>query len=460
MASVSPLLTRIKSDFEQLVSTSLIEAVCRAAGHRWRRRKLDPVATIHLFVLQMLHCNSAIRHLRHLAKLPINAAAYCKARMRLPLVVLSELLTRSSATLREALTREAGKQRTCWHGHRTLLADGTATIAPDTKALRKVFPQPPNQAKGCAFPAPRVLGLLDAITGLVVEFIAFSLFVNDHSRIWQLHPLLAAGDLLVGDCGFCSFSQVALLWERRVLALFRKPRCQIVSFRPHRKAFEEHRGRKARSRHKGRPRSRYVRRLGKQDQLVRWIKPAFRAPGWLSRRQFETLPKELEVRELRYRIVERGRRTREVTLVTTLLDPKVYSKEALAELYGLRWRIETHWHQLKTLLGMEKLKCQSEAGVRKELVMYALVYNLIHALMMRAAMRQGVSVEQISFMDALRWLISAAPGEELADLLVNPQRPERYEPRVLKGSRRSYAKMHWPRQQLRRWIGRNSPRLK
>jgi len=459
MASVSPLLARIKSDFQQYLSHSLIEAVCRGAGHRWRRRKLDPVATIHLFVLQMLHCNSAIRHLRHLAKLPINAAAYCKARMRLPLAVLQELLTRSSATLGEALTKEAGRDRTCWHGHRTLLTDGTATIAPDTKALRKVFPQQATQAKGCAYPAPRVLGLFDAITGLVVQFMAFSLLVNEHSRIWQLHPLLAAGDLLVGDCGFCSFAHVALLWERKVLALFRKPKSQIVSFRAHRKAFEQRRGPRTRARQKGRPRSKFVRRLGKHDQLVRWIRPNYRI-GWLSRKQFERLPKELLVRELRYRIVEKGRRTREVTIVTTLLDANLYPKEEVAKLYGMRWRIETHWHQLKTLLGMEKLKCQTEAGIRKELLMYALVYNLIHALMMRAAIRQGVSVERISFMDALRWLVSAAPGEELPDLQVNPQRPERYEPRVLKGSRRSYAKMHWPRQQLRRWIGRNSPKLK
>jgi hypothetical protein len=459
MASVSLVLARIKSDFAQFLPQSLIEEVCRGAGHGWRRRKFDPAATIHLFILQMLHCNSAIRHLRHLAKLPINAAAYCKARMRLPLVVLQELLARSSATLREALTREAGEAHTRWYGHRTLLADGSATIAPDTKALRKIFPQHPTQAKGCAYPAPRVLGLFDAITGLVFEFIAFSLFVNEHSRVWQMHPLLAKGDLLVGDCGFCSFAQVALLWGRGVLALFRKPKSQIVNFRAHRKAFEQHTGSKIRSSHKGRPRSRYVRRLGKHDQLVRWIRPNYRA-GWLSRQQFETLPKELEVRELRYRIVEKGRRTREVTIVTTLLDPKVYPKEAVAKLYGLRWRIETHWHQLKTLLGMEKLKCQTEAGIRKELVMYALVYNLIHALMMRASIRQGVNVERISFIDALRWLISAAPGEELAELLVNPKRPERYEPRVLKGSRRSYAKMHWPRQQLRRWIGCNSPKLK
>src|SRR6266513_1573275 len=103
MASVSPLLARIKSDFQQYLPQSLIETLCRAAGHRWRRRKLDPETTIHFFVLQVLHCNTAIRHLRHLAKFPINAAAYCKARMRLPLVVLQELLIRSATTLRNAL---------------------------------------------------------------------------------------------------------------------------------------------------------------------------------------------------------------------------------------------------------------------------------------------------------------------------------------------------------------------
>ncbi len=99
---------------------------------------------------------------------------------------------------------------------------------------------------------------------------------------------------------------------------------------------------------------------------------------------------------------------------------------------------------------MEKLKCQSEAGILKELVMYALVYNLIHALMMRAAIRQGVEVERISFIDALRWLICATPGEELADLLINPTRPGRYEPRLVKGARRSYGKMRFPRQRMRR----------
>ena len=85
MASVSRALARIKSDLGAYLPESSVEEACRGAGHKWRERKLGPVATLHLFVLQVLHVNTAIRHLRHLARHPVNAAAYCKARMRLPL---------------------------------------------------------------------------------------------------------------------------------------------------------------------------------------------------------------------------------------------------------------------------------------------------------------------------------------------------------------------------------------
>src|SRR2546428_14010620 len=84
MASVARALSRIKSDLEPYLPEESVEDACRAAGHTWRERKLGPVATLHLFVLQVLHFNTAIRHLRHLDKGPANAAAYRKAPMRPP----------------------------------------------------------------------------------------------------------------------------------------------------------------------------------------------------------------------------------------------------------------------------------------------------------------------------------------------------------------------------------------
>jgi hypothetical protein len=273
MASVAGALRRIKQDLEPHLSESMIEAACRDAGHRWRQRKLGPVMTIHLFVLQVLHGNTAIRHLRHLIAAPLCAAAYCKARMRLPTSVLEQLVCQSAQALRDAPGGQAGDDVTRWRGHRTWLTDATGTIAPDLSRLRKVFGQPPGQNVGCGFPVPKVLGLFDALSGLLVRTVTFSLFVHEKSKAWLLHPLLATGDLLVGDRGFCSYAHLALLAERGVAALFRLHQGQIVSFRPHRKHYDRTRGVKSRYAQKGRPRSRFVRRLGKHDQLVSWSPP-------------------------------------------------------------------------------------------------------------------------------------------------------------------------------------------
>jgi hypothetical protein len=466
MASVAAALQRIKQDLHDHLSPRMIESACRRAGHRWRERKLGPVETIRLFVLQVLHCNTAIRHLRHLIKSPLNAAAYCRARMRLPLVVLQQLLRESSAALRQELAHErinrlgnhrdddqngAKEDPTCWRGHTTYLTDGSASITPDTPPLRKAFGQPSGRDPGCGLPVPKVLGLFDALTGLIVEVMAFALFVHEHSKVWLLHPLLQAGDLLVGDRGLCSYAHLALLAERGVLALFRLHQGQIVDFRPHRKAYDRRRGPRARAAQKGRPRSRFVRRLGKHDQVVAWLKPKWNdgPRSWMSRKQFDTLPEELLVREVRYRVPHKGYRTREVTVVTTLLDETLYPKEAIAELYGIRWRVETHWRELKTTLKMRRLKCRTEAGIKKELAVYALAYNLVHAVMVRAAARQRTTPDRISFSDALRWLLSAAPGEALADLVINPLRPGRFEPRVIKDYFDTYPRMTRPRRQFR-----------
>jgi hypothetical protein len=68
MVSVPRALGRIKDDLEPYLPERSVEEACREAGHRWRERKLGPAATLHLFVLQVLHFNTAIRHLRHLAR--------------------------------------------------------------------------------------------------------------------------------------------------------------------------------------------------------------------------------------------------------------------------------------------------------------------------------------------------------------------------------------------------------
>ena len=75
-----------------------------------------------------------------------------------------------------------------------------------------------------------------------------------------------------------------------------------------------------------------------------------------------------------------------------------------------------------------------------------------------AARRSDVAAEQvapgrISFLDALRWLREADPGEALPDLLVNPLRPGRSQPRVIKDRNDSYPRMTRPRAFLKQHPG-------
>lgn len=456
MASIASALQRLKEDLQPFLPEQEIRAACQEAGYTWRERKCGAVTTVHLFLLQILCFNTAMTHLRLLAKAAIAAPAYCRARMRLPLEVLQKLLRRSAATM----LATTSSQR--WCGLRPLLVDGSSTIAPDWANTQRAFGQPGQQKPGCGFPIPKVLGLFDAATGLILELLAFPLRTHEQSKVWKLHPLLGPGDLLVGDRGLCSFAHLAMLAARGVTGLFRMHQRQIVAFRPHRKARgqakrsgqRQRKGQaKRRRRNKGvpgrQPSSQFVKRLGQYDQIVQWRKPA-RRPKWMTVEQYASLPATLPVRELRYRLLRKGQRTLCVTLATTLLDAFRYPKEKIIELYKVRWTVETHFAELKTTLQMRRVKSQTAEGVRKELAVYALVYNLVHVVMLAAACRQGVAVDRISFVDTIRWLLSALPGEEMPSLIVNPRRPDRHEPRVIKDLQDTYRKMTQPRQQLRK----------
>jgi hypothetical protein len=169
----------------------------------------------------------------------------------------------------------------------------------------------------------------------------------------------------------------------------------------------------------------------------------------MSAEQYAFLPEELLVRELRYRVDCPGFRTHEITLVTTLLDAELYPADELATMYHRRWTIETNFRHLKITMKMDVLKCRTVDGVLKELAVFVLIYNLVRLVMLEASRRQEVEVDRISFIDALRWLMSARPGDDLCNLVVNPYRPNRYEPRVRKRRPKQYRLMNQPRRELK-----------
>lgn len=436
--SIPQVVGQLKADVGKALAAETITKICSYLGYTWRERMLDPVTTVHVFLLQIFHGNTACTALARLSGIPFTAMAYCAARARLPLALFEDLLERVCDALFPEV-QETGR----WRGHRTWTLDGSSFSMPDTPELQARFGQPSAQAKGCGFPVAHLLALFHSGTGLLLRVVASPLRTHDMRHAALMHPELDEGDILLGDRGFASFAHLALLFLRKMHAVFRCHQKQIVSFRVGRKHTRQ------RKSTKGLPRSRYVRRLGRRDQVVEYSKPTTK-PAWMEDDAWARLPGTLLVRELRFFTPQRGHRTRVITLVTTLLDPEAYPAAALAELYLSRWQIEVNFRHLKTTMGMEVLHCKTVAGVLKELHMFAIAYNLVRLVMLEASRRQKVPLDRISFIDALRWLRDAQADSVLTPLVVNPARPNRLEPRVLKRRMKEYTLMKKPRKALRK----------
>ena len=101
---------------------------------------------------------------------------------------------------------------------------------------------------------------------------------------------------------------------------------------------------------------------------------------------------------------------------------------------------------------MDVLKCTTVAGVLKELNVFALIYNLVRQVMLIAAEQQQVDFRRISFIDALRSLTRTGELAQTITLLTNPERPGRFEPRVVKRRPKKYALLTKPRKTMRQLL--------
>ena len=404
-ASVHGAITRLtRFSPDHLVLESSFTQLCADGGYLWRDRLLGPLVTLRLFLLQILHGNTAITHLRHLSGIGFAAASYCEARMRLPLAALQSLL---EATVESAGQLMLADGLLCG---RMVFVDGSSFSMPDTKPLRDHFGLQRSQKPGVGYPVGKIMGLLDAATGLFIKVIAYSLFTHDMRGVIGVHSWLKKGDILVGDRAFCSFAHFCLLTQSGILGCFRL----------------------------------HQRRKTDRMGIVRWAKPA-ECPAWMSAEQFDSLPPWIDVRLVKHRIDQAGFRTQLMFVATTLIGPR-WSDQDVANIYRRRWEIETCFNHLKTTMKMNVLKCQSVEGVMKELCIYLLVYNLVRIQMLRWAMALAVDVRRVSFIDVWRGLAVWAIGLNGIDqVIVNPLRPGRSGPRVVRRRPKKYTLLTKPR---------------
>jgi hypothetical protein len=221
--------------------------------------------------------------------------AYCQARQRLPEGVLRRLARTKGGQLEEQSPR-------AWHwfGLRVKIGDGTTVSGPDTGANQKAYPQPRTQKRGLGFPILRLVVIFSLSVGTVLDA-AFNPYVGKETgetgMLRTLMYSLKRGDVLLGDRYFANYWIIALARLLGIEVVLRQHQLRKVDFR------------------KGR-------RLGKNDHLITWTKP--QRPRWMSKRFFESLPATLTLREVRVRIPKGKNRTRELVVVTTLLDAGRY----------------------------------------------------------------------------------------------------------------------------------------
>lgn len=404
----------------------------------YRERLYSPTVTLSMFMRQTLEadgsCQRAVdgwaaqRAADGLPACSVRTGAYCKARQRLPVEMVSGL-TRETGRL----LNQKAKRQWQWRGRSVKLVDGTGLSMPDTPENQAVYPQPSTQAPGVGFPLARVVAVICLSTGAVQDVAMGPHQGKGSGELGLVRQVLQAfgpGDIMLADALYCNYFLIASLISAQVDVLFKQNGARITDFR---------RGQS----------------LGTRDHIVRWPKPAQR-PEWMTPEQYLQFPDEIELREVKV-----GGQI----LVTTLRDHRRVSKDDLSQLYEQRWNAELDLRNLKTTMGMDVLDCQTPEMNNKQLWVYLLAYNVIRLLMAQSACMANVDPRNLSFKHTvqlwtqwdMRGMSSRKKRQQLFALIAQclvGNRPGRVEPRVRKRRPKPYPLLTVPRAQARQHVQR------
>jgi len=405
-------------------------------GNFSRVRCFDFATTVQGFLWQILQgqasCRQVVQQVQATraaasAQIPDSGtAAYCQARAKLPMKRLHQI--------NEALQQKISglvRPQDLWFGREVKLLDCTSVSMEDTPANAQVYTYANGQKPGCGFPLVYLAGIFSLSSGAWLGYAASP--ENRHDLTLSVDLVrkhIQPGDILVADRAYCAYWMLALTKVLGGDVLVRLRQTRVTDLGPRQK-----------------------------EKVISWEKPSRGAGCPLSAEEYAALPQKLTVRIVRRKLEAKGQRTREVILATTLCE-KAISGEELGALYLRRWKVELHFDDLKTTLGMDHLKTKSPAMVERALAVYHCAHNLVRALMLEASVRAEVPLGRLSFKGSSGALLKAINGpkgpirktpgrweillEMAADDLL-PVRPNRREPRAIKRRPKNYQRLTAPR---------------
>jgi hypothetical protein len=436
--------------FTDILSSDCFSQALLTTGFCWNDRIFTPLVTLWVFLGQVLSadhsCRAAVARLiahrvsQGLRPCSSETGAYCQARKRLP-----ERFFSAVACLVGRKLDAKADAHWLWKGRRVYLFDGSTVSMPDTAENRKEYPLTYNQKPGTGFPVARIGAIISLSCGAILRLGICRYAGKGQSELGMLRKLWGVfrhGDVLVADRLMCAWTEMVMLQQRGVDCIFRLTSHRTADFR---------RGM----------------RLGKDDHIVKWMKPT--KPRSIDRNTYDALPEFLLVRECRIHIERPGFRVRCLVIATTLLNADEYTKDDLASAYRGRWNEELDLRSIKITMQMDLLRCKTPELVRKEIWTHVLAYNLIRTIMAQTASHEGIAPRSISFkatlqvLDAFQPVISqqAHRGVDHLKSLYQQMlraigqhrvadRPDRFEPRMTKRRPKNYDRLTRPRREIKR----------
>jgi len=419
---------------------SIMEA-CKSTGYTYRERKITPIVTVLHMIMAAIWPEDSFNASwqviwANLASCFPSIAGQCpartnvaRARARLPVKLWRKLFDWVSLQ-----SQRLSEQYDKWKGHRVVLADGTCVSMSDKPELFKAFGTNDGYHGKGKYPLARLVTLCLANTMTVINYALGRYNQAESTMLFSILDSLRKGDLLVADRHFAAAHFYWYYQQRAVEFLTRAHQCLKIS------------------------RVKRIRSYSRDDFI-----------GYLNinenyRRKDSRLPKRILVRFIKASVRIRGRR-KEIWFVTSLLDNRKYPAKAVVELYGRRWRIETLFREFKVNFSSDVLRSQSPDGIRKEIIARLTAINIVRSIMLEVSIEHKVDPQRISFVGALRVIISFSPAlavsefwqlpriyqamlTEIASVIV-PERPGRVEPRMVRREWKHYPSMKITRAQWR-----------
>jgi putative transposase len=407
-----------KACFDELIARHKLdrrEGIYRAdvVFNLMMQQELDQGGTLSTAVASLAahpqRLNSNCKRVRE-DRVSSGTAGYCRARQKLPSLIVSEMTDHILSQLRGLLGQEEMK---------VFLIDGSTVQLAHSPSLLDAFSSGANQHGENHWPILHLVVFHDLVSGLAMRPTWGPKYgkkaVSEQSLAKQGLDRLPAGATVMADINFgiFAFAFASDQSGRKCLLRMQRNRAKALL-----------------GREPG---------AGMEENLV-WNASRY------DRKSHPDLPAEAQVTG-RLLVFEHPADPTELLCLFTTLD---LSADQILELYGKRWNVELDLRSLKRTIGIHQLTSKSVDMMEKELLVAVSAYNLVRAAICLAALQAGISPRRLSFSRAQDIVraelpgLQQAPTEEefnrLADRMLRrlaqcrlPQRP----------NRRSYPRQVW-----------------